>query len=417
MSRPPNIILLTADDLGFPNLGCYGSPDLATPHLDQLAAEGVRCTSFYSAAPVCSPARSAWLTGRHPLRTGTPNIRPWHDDEGLRLDETLLPALLPGYATGCVGKWHLGLSEPYRPTRRGFDEFYGVLTGMIDHFSHMTIWGGRERDKVFYRDNTQIDGESGYFADLVTQEACAFISRHAHEPFFLYIAHTVPHIPMQAPESYLARFAHIADEQRRLFAAMVAALDDSLGALRRTLAEAGIADDTIIVFTCDHGWDYRKPENADNAPLRLGKYWLYEGGIRVPTIFHAPGRLPAGTVCDAPLSGCDLLPTLLGWAGVDLPGWTLDGHDIAPALRGEAPSPHDALFWFYEDDVVTDIPAGHAAVRQGRYKLVRGITGDELYDLESDPGESHDRAAEQPDRQQALSALLDHWIETTKDRP
>jgi arylsulfatase A-like enzyme len=424
MTEQPNIILITADDLGYPNLGCYGSPDLVTPHIDSMAAQGVRCTQFYSAAPVCSPARSAWLTGRHPVRTDTPNIRPWHDEGGLRLDEVLLPQRLrpAGYATGCIGKWHLGIGEAYRPTRRGFDLFHGVLDGMVDYFTYARLWGGQEHGRLFYHNDTPLDEPEGYFTEMVTRHAVDFIRSHAQQPFFLYLAYTAPHSPMQVPDSYLARFDHIADEKRRVFAAMVACLDDGVGGICETVAASGLSEKTIIIFTCDHGWDYRPPHAptfASNAPLRLGKYWLYEGGIRVPALVVWPGQMPTGAVCAEPLIGMDWFPTILHWAGITPPDdRILDGRSIDPVLRGTSSSPHEALCWFYEDDVVVDIPAGHAAVRRGDYKLVRGTNGEELYNLADDIGEAHDLADQYPEIRRELSALLTNWHNTTrKDQP
>lgn len=420
-TTPPNIILLTADDLGWTNLGCYGSPDLQTPHIDSLAADGVRFTQFYSAAPVCSPARSAWLTGRHPLRTDTPNIRPKHDDGGLRLDEILLPELMRerGYVSGCMGKWHLGISPAYRPLQRGFDEFYGVLDGMIDYYSYARLWGNVDRGSLHYRNHDPAPSHGEYFTEYVTREACDFIQRHAAQPFFLYLAYTAPHIPMQVPDEYLERFSHLPGESRRVFAAMVACLDDGVGAIRQTLAEQGIADNTIIVFTCDHGWqDDRLSEYATSDPLRPGKFYLYEGGIRVPGIVTWPAQIPGGQQRDQIASGLDLFPTFLQWAGVaPPPDRTFDGHSLDAVIAENAPSPHEALYWFYEDDVVTDVPDGHAAIRRGRWKLVRGTHGDELYDLETDISETHDLASRQPALTAELSAALADWEASTRRQP
>jgi arylsulfatase A-like enzyme len=415
----PNIVLVMADDLGVTNLGCYGSEDLRTPHIDAIAEGGVRFTHAYSAAPVCSPARAGLLTGRHPLRTGAVNYRPTHDDSGFNLSETLLPERLAevGYATGCIGKWHLGIGEPYRPTQRGFHEFYGVLNGMIDYFSHERIWGGERRGKLFFRNQQQVDSERGYFTELVTREACDFIRRHAAEPFFLYLPYTAPHGPMQVPERYLDRCSHIADESRGRFAAMVTCLDDGIGQIRQTLRDLDLAGNTLVVFTCDHGWDYRQAHlpYASNQPLRLGKYWLYEGGIRVPALVELPGRIPAGRVNSEPVSGLDWFPTLLRYAGVPLPtDRVLDGQDLIAVIERSAPSPHDALFWAYDDEVVSDIPAGHAAVRRGEWKLVRAARGDELYHLDSDPREARDLAVDRPDLHSELSATLDAWLEQTR---
>ena len=324
-----------------------------------------------------------------------------------------------GYATGCMGKWHLGIGPAYRPLQRGFDEFYGVLDGMIDYYSYARLWGNVDRGSLHYRNNELAPSQGEYFTEYVTREACDFIQRHAEQPFFLYLAYTAPHIPMQVPDAYLERFSHIQDEKRRVFAAMVACLDDGVGAVRQTLADLGLTDNTIIVFTCDHGWqDDRLGEYATSAPLHPGKFFLYEGGIRVPAIVTWPGEIVGGQVRQQIASGLDLFPTLLQWAGTSPPAdRVLDGQCLDAVICRNAESPHDALFWFYEDDVVTEVPDGHAAIRRGRWKLVRGSQGDELYDLDADIGEADDRATEEPALTAELSAMLAQWeIDTRRER-
>lgn len=412
----PNILLIINDDLGHGNLGCEGSPDVSTPHIDALAADGVRLSAYYTASPVCTPARAALLTGRHPERSDSNRVFRQEDDHtGMARAEITLADLLAGegYRTGLVGKWHLGMAPDRWPTRRGFHEFYGILNGMIDYYTHVSLGGGGRGEKHFYRNDERIDPQ-GYFTDLVTEEACDFIGRNVGRPFFLTVAYTAPHPPMQAPEAYLRRFAHIENEGRRAFAAMVACMDDGIGRILRRLRDEGIEEQTVVVFVSDHGWDYRRVHEAVNGPLRLGKYWLYEGGIRVPCLIRWPGRLPAGWVCPVPVIAMDLFTTLLTWAGGRLPqDRVVDGRDLTSVLRREKDNVHEALCWLYHRDDLAGVPE-QAAIRRGRWKLLRVDGRVELYDLEADVGEEHDLAASQPARCAEMEAVLERWLEEVR---
>jgi arylsulfatase B len=415
--RPPNVVLIVADDLGYAELGCQGAADVRTPHIDSIARHGIRFTSGYVTAPVCSPSRAGLMTGRYQQRFGHelnaigPQNRLPH--VGLPPPEKTLAEYLraAGYATGAVGKWHLGGTAPYHPQRRGFDEFFGFL-----HEGHFYVDGRRTKalsllrpDEPPYDDRnpvlrgSQPVGDFGYLTEMFTREAVAFIDRHRGRPFLLYLPYNAVHSPMQATEKDLARFPEITDKKRRVFAAMLAALDDGVGTVLGKLREAGLAQDTLVVFLSDNGGPTAELTSS-NAPLRGGKGQLHEGGVRVPFLIQWEGRLPGGVVYDRPVSSLDILPTALAAAGVTPPdGAKLDGVDLLPYLGGRNDrSPHEHLFWRY---------GGKAALRAGRWKLVRdgGRNPWELYDLDTDSGESDDLASRKPEVVNRLKAAWEQW--------
>ncbi len=313
--RRPNIVLIVADDLGYAELGCQGATDVRTPHIDSIAHHGIRFISGYVTAPVCSPSRAGLLTGRYQQRFGHelnaigPQNRLPH--VGLPTSEKTIADdfRAAGYATGIVGKWHLGGTEPYHPERRGFGEFFGFL-----HEGHFYVEGrhngvvSRLRpDEPPYDDQnpvlrgTQPVGDFGYLTGAFTREAVAFIDRHRDRPFFLYLPYNAVHSPMQATEADLGRFPEIKDRKRRIFAAMLGALDEGVGAVLGKLREAGLTEDTLIVFLSDNGGPTAELTSS-NAPLRGGKGELYEGGVRVPFLMQWEGHVPGGVVDARPVS-------------------------------------------------------------------------------------------------------------------
>jgi arylsulfatase B len=415
--RPPNIVLILADDLGYPELGCQGAADVRTPHIDAIARHGIRFTSGYVTSPVCSPSRAGLLTGRYPQRFGHelnalgPQNRLPH--VGLPTSEKTIADYLgaAGYATGAIGKWHLGGTEPYHPQRRGFGEFFGFL-----HEGHFYVGDRRTKavsllrpDEPPYDDqnpvlrDTQPVGDFGYLTEAFTREALAFIDRHRDRPFFLYLPYNAVHSPMQATEKDLGRFHEITDRKRRVFAAMLSALDEGVGAVLGKLREAGLTKNTLVVFLSDNGGPTAELTSS-NAPLRGGKGQLYEGGVRVPFLLQWMGHLPGGVVSDRPVSSLDVLPTALAAAGVQSPDQAkLDGVDLLPHLVGRNDGlPHERLFWRY---------GGKAALREGRWKLVRDGAHQpwELYDLGKDVGESDDQAARKPEVVGRLVAAWGRW--------
>ena len=395
----PNIILMVNDDLGYGDLGCYGCEELATPHLDALAARGTRLTRYYTAAPVCSAARAAILTGHAPHRAGVTGVlRQQHDAGGLRRDRPTLAERLrgAGYATGLVGKWHLGVGPGHRPLDRGFEQFYGSLSGVIDYWHHRSTGGGLDGQPGLYRGREMI-AEQGYYSELLNRELVNFVEA-APEPFFLLAQPTAPHPPMQAPEAYLDRFNHLEHERRRCYAAMMACLDDGFGALMQAVQARGLADRTAVIFASDHGWDVR-PVHAgasDNGGLRGGKYRLTEGGLRVPCIAAGPGLAPG--VRDEPAWAVDLNATVLDWAGLPHDG---EGRSLLV-------QPEERTFAWQFNDVLVKTGEQRAALR-GRWKWLLEDGGEALYDVVADPGETVDRGAELPHTLQALKADWDAW--------
>jgi arylsulfatase A-like enzyme len=405
--KPPHIVFFLADDLGWKDVGYHGS-EIKTPTIDRMAAAGARLEQFY-VMPVCTPTRTCLMTGRHPIRTGlqTGVIRPW-STYGIPLDERLLPQVLKeaGYVTAITGKWHLGHASPeYLPTRRGFDHQYGFYVGQIGYFTKVQM-GAYD-----WHRNDQTLREEGYTTTLIGNEAVKLIEQHdAAKPLFLYVAFNAPHVPLEAPEEYLARYAHIADKDRRTFAAMVSCLDDTMARVLAALDKRGMTRDTLVIFSSDNGGPTKL--GANNDPLREAKATLYEGGVRVPAWAVWPGRIKPGTVVNEPLHMVDWYPTLLKLAGASAKqAKPLDGRDLWPTLTQGKPSPHDEL--------LVNVEPNKGAVRRGNWKLVvhgklprgeavgKAAPKIELFNLAIDPSEKTNLADKEPNKVEELFARLD----------
>lgn len=401
-SRPPNLVVILADDLGYADVGFQGLRDFATPSIDALAAAGIRFTNGYVSHPYCSPSRAGLLTGRYQHRFGHVHNPKFRAGEGLPISESMLPDVLAdeGYVSALVGKWHLGDGPEYHPLQRGFDEFFGFLGGGHDYFE------SADRDAGEYLIPLEANGEEipveGYLTDQLTAAALDFVRRNASRPFFLYLAYNAPHGPLQAPHEYLDRVDSIADTRRRTYAAMVTALDDGVGQLVSLLGDLGLTNDTLVFFLSDNGGP--TPANAsDNTPLRATKGTVYEGGVRVPFVVSWPGQLAAGETYDLPVIALDIFPTLVAVAGGEPPEG-LDGVDLLPFLTGaESGAPHERLFWH------TDAADQHA-VRQAGYKLVRVLDREpELYAIDTDISEKSDIGRDEATRADELMQAVEIW--------
>lgn len=401
-AKRPNVVLIVADDLGYGELSAQGSKDILTPHIDSIARNGVRFTDGYVTCPVCSPTRAGLLTGRYQQRFGHEfNPGPMGSESqafGLPLTETTLPQRMKqlGYATGMVGKWHLGTRDGYYPTDRGFDEFFGFLGG-----AHSYVNARADSKNPILRGKTVVT-ELGYTTDEFAREACDFIDRHHAHPFFLYVPFNAVHGPMDALEKYMAPFGSIHNEKRRTFAGMLAALDAGVGSILAKLNETGLTDDTLVIFISDNGGPTPQT-SSKNDPLRGFKTQVLEGGIRVPFMMQWPGRIPAGTTFTDPVVSLDVVPTVIAAVGAELGApSTCDGVDLLPYVAGQrAGAPHEALFWRQGENF---------AVRKGDYKLV--LQAGEplsLYNLADDIHEDHNLAAKLPEMAKELKAVWDAW--------
>ena len=423
---PPNIVVIYCDDLGYADLGCYGSKICRTPNLDRMAAEGVRFTDFYVSSAVCSASRAALLTGAYHERVGIRGALGPNDRTGLNHAETTIAELLKsrGYATGMAGKWHLGCRPSQLPIHHGFDEFLGVPYSA-------DMWPNHPEAPKNYPPLPLIDGDKPVLFDVTADDqrafttrfadrAIAFIRRNKDRPFFFYLAPNMPHVPL-----FVAR-EHEGSTDRGLYADVIAEIDDSVGKILATLNELKLDEKTLVIFSSDNGPWLSYGDHAGSAgPLREGKGTSYEGGIRVPMIARWPGQIPAGTTRHEPAATIDLLPTIAGLTQAPLPDRTLDGKDLTPLLRGEpgARPPHDALFFYYANGQLQ-------AVRSERWKLLfphtarsmigqkpgaGGIPGKykplavglELYDLETDLGETRNLALDRPEVVQELQGKAD----------
>lgn len=394
--RKPNILVIVGDDMGYGDIGVHGCRDIPTPNIDSLAKNGVRCANGYVSGPYCSPTRAALLTGRYQQRFGhefNPGNNGRVADFGLALSETTLADRLKsqGYATGWVGKWHLGSEARFHPLKRGFGEAFGFLGG-----AHPYLAG---RGPELFRGMEQTE-ESEYLTDAFRREALAFIGRHRQEPFFLYLAFNAVHLPLQATEKYRDRFPNLREPKRRTYAAMMSAMDDAVGAVLARLREEKLEEDTLLFFISDNGGPTANA--SSNGPLRGHKATTWEGGIRVPWLAQWKGRLPAGKVYEQPVIQLDIAPTALAAADAPADG-KLEGVNLLPYFRGEKEgAPHEALFWRFGEQT---------AVRMGDWKLVaaRGSGGKRLFNLKDDLGETKDLTSACPDKAKELQAAWDAW--------
>lgn len=407
--RKPNIIIILADDYGYGDVGCYGSKRFDTPHLDALAAGGLRFRDFHSNGAVCSPTRAALLTGRYQQRTGISGVvtAAGHRHTGLDLGETTFAEVLKpaGYVTGLFGKWHLGYLPDYNPVRQGFDEFRGYVSGNVDYHAHLDQTG---REDWWKQD--ELEPECGYTTDLITDHGVDFIQRHSAKPFLLYIAHEAPHYPYQGrhdPPRYTREEGRTTDPVTPgVYKEMIEVLDEGVGRIHQAVIDAGLMEHTFIFFFSDNG-----PSGPGSAgPLRGKKGQIWEGGHRVPAIAYWPGKIEAGRVSDLTAMGADLLPTMAAISGTSLPdGLQLDGVNLLPYLcEKKQPAPRP-LFWAHKNQL---------AVRQGDFKLISDTSFSEifLYNLSVDLSEEHNIAAQHPDLVRELLIMLKEWQkEVTSD--
>jgi arylsulfatase len=440
--RPPNVVILLADDMGYGDAGCYGSKKIKTPNIDRLAAEGTRFTSFYVAQPVCTASRASLLTGCYANRVSMSGALNHQSKVGIHKDERMLQELLKarGYATACYGKWHLGDRPPFLPTKRGFDDFAGLPYSNDNGPLHPTM--PNLPPLPFYRGAkvAERDPDQSRFTRRFTDLAVEFIAKHQHEPFFLYVPHVMPHVPIHASHDFKGK------SSAGPYGDVIEELDWGVGEVLAALKRYDLEKDTIVIFASDNGPFLSYGTHAGSAgPLREGKLTAFEGGVREPGIVRWPGKVPAKRACDAPVMTIDLLPTLCKICGAGRPKLPIDGKDIAPILFGEpgAKSPHEAYYFYAGTEL--------HAVRAGKWKLhlphdyltvngptrtdgkpanhgkqkpeamsasgLRGIAsrhgykvakiGLSLYDLESDVGERVNAAEEHPEVVKKLLALAE----------
>jgi arylsulfatase A len=410
-SRPPNIVIIFADDLGYGDLGVYGHPLIKTPRLDTLASEGLKLTSFYASAPVCSASRYSLLTGRYAIRAGINGALMPDSKTGLGAGETTVADILKsaGYRTGMVGKWHLGNRPGFFPTEHGFDSYFGLL------YSNDMIrpWVQTDVPMRLFRGTQELPGDvdNAALTERYTEEAVAFIRENKSRPFFLYLAHSMPHVPLGVPSRFAGRSAN------GRYGDVIETIDWSSGQVLDALRDAGVERNTLVIFTSDNGpWMEMPPRmlveprivrtDAGSAgPLRGSKGTSWEGGTRVPFLARWPGRIPTGAVSTELARTMDILPTIAGIVGVPLPaGRAIDGQDIRVFLEGKGPSP-DEWFFYYNGGGRLE------GVRDRRWKLhltipEKGETVAELFDLSLDPSERYDVAAEHSDIVARLSERM-----------
>ncbi len=406
----PNIVLIMADDLGYGGIGCYGNTTIATPNLDALARQGIRFTDFHSNGAVCSPTRAALLTGNYQQRSGLEGViyvRGETRDTGLAPAETTIAELLKdnGYATGIMGKWHLGYHKEFNPVNQGFDEFYGYLSGNIDYHSHYDGAGIYD-----WWHNLDAIKEEGYVTDLITQHSVDFINQHKDEPFFLYIPHESPHVPFQSRSDSAYRFPGRqfsyhgpVEDTTATYRKMVEAMDEGIGKIMEALEKNRLKEHTLVFFLSDNGAE----GFGDNGGLNGDKGGLLEGGHRVPAIAYWKNRISPG-LSSATLMSMDLLPTFLSVSHTATGDKEFDGMDFSSILfeNKDSTLPERPLFWRYNNQ---------KAVREGKWKLLITKTDTLLYNLRQDVKETNNQARENTAVVDDLSAKLTNWEQEVTD--
>ena len=356
----PNIVLIFADDLGYADVGCFGAKDIRTPHIDRLAADGTRFTSFYVSQPVCTASRASLMTGCYANRIGLSGALNHTSKVGIHSDELLLPELLQqrGYATGIFGKWHLGHRPEFSPLRHGFQEFLGIPYSNDNGPLHPVVKTIPSLPFIDGAKTAELDPDQSQFTRRLTERACAFLAANKDRPFFLYLPHIMPHVPIFASEKFKGRSA------RGVYGDVVEELDWSVGEVVATLKRLNLEQNTLLIFTSDNGPFLSYGEHAGSAtPLREGKLTTFEGGVRTPCLIRWPTKIPAGRTCDEPVASIDLLPTIAQLINAPLPKHPIDGLDVWPILSGQsnARTPHKSLLFYSGDEL--------QAIRSGDWKL------------------------------------------------
>lgn len=412
--RPPNIIIVFADDLGYGDLRCYGAEKIKTPHLDRMAREGMRFTDFYCGAAICSPSRAGLLTGRYHVRMGINTVFFPFSKDGLDASEITLAQLLKaqGYATACIGKWHLGHLPEFLPTRRGFDYYYG-----IPYSNDMDVEKRGDPPVPLMRGEEIIEQpvDQHTLTKRYTEEAVRFIGEHHQEPFLVYLPHTMPHVPLFVSENFEGL------SEGGLYGDVVEEMDWSMGRILDALDKHDIDEHTLLIFTSDNGpWLSYGDHGGSAGPLREGKGTTFEGGMRVPCIMRWPGHIEAGRVERSVASTLDFLPTCAALTGAKMPDdRAMDGQDISPVLSGRGQRAHQDMHFFHQGQL--------QAYRSGKWKLKRPFKGKIygkkvqhpalLFDLEADPGEQNNLAGEYPEQAARMDAAMNRFWESLQPLP
>lgn len=421
-SDRPNVILIYSDDQGWADLGVYGSPDIYSPVLDNLAKHGTRFTQFYVAAAVCSPSRASLLTGRYPQRAGlTGNASSQEGHDGMPGNQYTIAELFKDarYKTAHIGKWHVGYSNATMPNAQGFDHSFGFMGGCIDNYSHYFYWDGPNRHDL-WRNGKRIYEPGKYFPDLMVKEATEFIRDNKSSPFFMYFAINIPHYPLQGEQKWVDYYEKKGiPSPRSQYAAFVSTMDEKIGNLLQYLEETGLSENTIIVFQADHGYSEEVRTfggGGDAGVFRGSKFSLFEGGIRVPSIISWPGHIPENAVREQLAANIDWLPTLAEYCAIALPDRKIDGKSLVTVISDPtAKSPHDVFFWNANDQKED----GQWAVRQGKWKLLHrpaqakkeelDDNGFFLVDMDDDLRERKNVSIHHPNIVSQLTDLFKNW--------
>lgn len=428
-SKTPNFIVIFTDDQGYEDIGCFGSPKIKTPHLDKLAAEGRKFTSFYSANSVCSPSRAALMTGCYPTRVSVPGVLFPRHKEGLNPDEITIAEVLKtkGYATSCIGKWHIGHKPKFLPTRQGFDSYYGIpysndmtIDPEAKLAADINLREGFTLDRIknekpkknlvpLMRNEEVIEYpcDQTTLTKRYTEEAVNFIEKNEDKPFFLYLPHTMPHIPLFASKKFKGK------SDRGPYGDTIEEIDWSVGEIMKALRKNNLDENTLVIYTSDNGpWKLKEGRGGSAHPLRGYKFQTYEGGMRVPCIMSWKGKIPSGTVCDEIGATIDLLPTFANLAGAKIPDdRIIDGKNIWPIISGEkgARSPHE-IYYYYKGNRLE-------SARQGKWKVRRSgkkSQSVELYDLDNDIAESKNLSQKNPELIQTILKKMDKFDKDLK---
>ncbi len=417
-ARKPNVVLIFTDDQGSIDVNCYGAKDLYTENLDRLAAEGTRFTQFYVGAPVCSPSRAALMTGRYPRCAGLLSNAPSDKGRtGMPTEQVTIAEMMKsaGYATGHVGKWHLGYTPETMPNGQGYDYSFGHMGGCIDNYSHFFYWQGPNRHDL-WRNGKEVWRDGEFFGDLMVDECKKFIDGHKDEPFFLYWAINMPHYPLQGKEKWRKKYEHL-DAPRKMYAAFVSTMDEMVGEVVRHLDESGLRENTLIIWLSDHGHSVEQRTfggGGNSGDYRGHKFTLWEGGLRVPCIVSWPGHIDQNAVRGQMAASIDWMPTIAQYCSVKPPDVNIDGKSIVPVIESpDAPTPHDVLHWE---------TGKHWAIRQGDWKLVHNGPATDykgkkiskvenfLSNMAKDVTETKNLAEAHPEIVKRLTSLHEQWL-------